>query len=335
MMKEILNEWKNFLAERVYGAQAFVYHGSKLPPEKFAEILVNNEFKPGLGAGSVYGRGLYTVYDDSQNSATQKGEYGNYIYKLKANLYGCISFDSDITKLIYKQDIAPDEQARILGKPKLAEKLKGIIQNTGEYTSDSASIASNFLAGKVKGIIFTGRKDGKVAVFYDASGVIPVAWKLSSEEAWNPFEKSMLKPAITRSATGDWEELKHYPELKMLKKISRLPPEERIIEGDLYLRGLKSDFKIPSDLKVTGILDLDYSSIRHLPPNISVGKKMWLSYTDIENLPANLKVGSDLILSHTKIKTLPEDLEVEGNIIGFKGPMYEVPRHLRSKIRAF
>jgi hypothetical protein len=331
-MKEILNEWKKFLAEKVYGVQAFVYHGSRLPPEKFAEILINNDFKPGAGAGSLYGRGLYTVYDEDKQSNTFSGDYGDYVYKLKVSLHECISFDSDITKLVYRQDITPAEQAKILGKPKLAEKLKGIVQDAGGYTSNSAYIASKFLAGKVKGIVFTGRKDGKVAVFYDSSTIIPVAWKLYSEEAWNPFDKSMLKPAIARSATGDWEELKHYPELVILKKISKLPPKERVIEGDLYLRDLKADFEIPSDLKVTGILDLEASSILHLPPNISVGKEMHLSYTDIENLPANLKVGSDLVLSHTKIKTLPEDLEVKGNIIGFKGPRYEVPSHLRSKI---
>lgn len=334
-MKEIITEWRQFLTEKVFGAQAFVYHGSKLPPEKFAEILIKDEFIPGKGSGAMYGRGLYTVYD-YQNSATETGEYGEYIYKLKVNLYGFISFDSDVTRLIYKKDMTPSEQAEMLGKPKLAKKLSALPEpESSEFTSDIADPASKFLSGEVKGIIFTGRGDGKVAVVYDASIVVPVAWKHHTEKEWNAFDKSMLANAISRSATDKWEELRYSSEIVELKKIRKLPPEKRVFEGDLLLNKLRVDLDLPPDLKVTGKLDISNSFMKHLPPNLSVGGEMWLSYSQVEELPANLKVGSNLIMFNTKIKTLPNDLEVGGNIVGFKGDMYDVPRHLKWKMKAF
>ena len=64
--------------EEVYGNIATVYHRSQTPPDRFKEILEKNEWKSGIGAGNLYGPGLYTVFTKSSNN---RG-YGKYLYKM-------------------------------------------------------------------------------------------------------------------------------------------------------------------------------------------------------------------------------------------------------------
>ena len=64
--------------EEIYGNIATVYHRSQTPPDKFKEILEKNEWKSGIGAGNLYGPGLYTVFTKSSNN---RG-YGKYLYKM-------------------------------------------------------------------------------------------------------------------------------------------------------------------------------------------------------------------------------------------------------------
>ena len=64
--------------EEIYGNIATVYHRSQTPPDKFKEILEKNEQKSGIGAGNLYGPGLYTVFTKSSNNKW----YGKYLYKI-------------------------------------------------------------------------------------------------------------------------------------------------------------------------------------------------------------------------------------------------------------
>ena len=85
-MKLIMESWREkVLSEIVFGAQAFVYHGSETTPDVMIPRLADDEFIPGQGAGAMYGKGIYTVYDENPQSNTFDGSYGDYIYKLKIN----------------------------------------------------------------------------------------------------------------------------------------------------------------------------------------------------------------------------------------------------------
>ncbi len=61
LLRSLIRE--TLLTEEVYGAQAVVYHGTEADPEDLVSALLNDEFRPGEGGGSMYGKGLYTVYD--------------------------------------------------------------------------------------------------------------------------------------------------------------------------------------------------------------------------------------------------------------------------------
>lgn len=290
------------LQERVFGAQAIVYHGSKTPPNVMIPILLKDEFVAGGEQGAMYGPGLYTVYDEDYSTRTFNGSYGDYVYKLKVNLYGFIIFDPDICKKVYGKKMSPMEQLEMLGhddviseiekryesgasdeksisgmrrgeaekKVSVVDKVKSLFGRVAstvkpaaaypedkeewfldpysdrmvqkkkrkqinpmgpdvaqDFSSQDAILVSKILSEKVKGIVFTGKQDGKVAVIYDPSSVVPVAWSMTLEAirdhglyrdvyrpnstgqlytdiTWQPIDKTSLKPAISRSAEGQF-----------------------------------------------------------------------------------------------------------------------------------
>jgi len=254
----------------------------------------------------------------------------------------------------------------------LIEKLKGIRIGAG-FTSAAALPASTFLKGKVKGLVFTGAHDGRVALVYDSTVAVPFAWKLFNRKRWSSIDKSSLKPALRKSALGDWKAEKYDIDYEaLLAKLSKLPADKRIIKGDLNLRdanitplptnlqvygsiyltgtnitslpvGLKVGgslslngtkiTSLPAGFQVGGYLNLSYTKITSLPADLKVGSWLDLSNTKITSLPADLKVGGFLDLSNVSIISLPADLQVGGAIYSFAGDKSQVPMHLRSKLK--
>lgn len=90
----------------IFGSDAFVYHASSNEPDLFLGHL--KEYDPS-SRGGKYGSGLYSVYN-LEGTNTSSGVYGYYIYKLKVNLYGFISFIPEITRKIYGKDLSLSEQ---------------------------------------------------------------------------------------------------------------------------------------------------------------------------------------------------------------------------------
>jgi len=340
------------LTERIYGAQAVVYHGSETAPEVFIPALLNDTFDPGQGSGAMYGKGLYCVYDLGATQ-TDSGIYGDYVYKFKVNLYGFICFDPEVAQLVYKRPLTPVEQAQELGLDEtLIEKLKGIRIGTG-FTSESALPASIFLKGKVKGLIFTGSRDGRVAVIYDQTVAVPFAWKRVNDKSWSNIDKSSLKPALRKSALGDWESGKYdFDPVAKLAKLSKLSPDKRMFKGslDFYGKNITSlpaglqvggninlygtkITSLPDDLQVGGFLDIRGTSITSLPAGLSVGGDLDISNTNVTLLPVGLQVGGFLDIRNTNVTLLPADLKVGGTIYGFTGDKSQVPLHLRNKLK--
>jgi hypothetical protein len=185
------------LLEQVIGNQAFVYHGSELPPDDFIDMMESNTFEPGRGAGAMYGKGLYTVYDPDPNSPTFTGQYGNNIYRIKVNLSGFLIFDSGACVKVHGKKMSLADQLKKLGMQNELEKIKWWWPDTYHsndnyvpykkafededlsasfgYTSDIAYTLSPKLKNRVAGMIFTGRKDGKVCVIYDPSTCVVVS----------------------------------------------------------------------------------------------------------------------------------------------------------------
>tara|TARA_Y100000034_G_C6873701_1_gene399238 strand:+ start:686 stop:1375 length:690 start_codon:yes stop_codon:yes gene_type:complete len=211
---------RQVLQEQVFGAQAFVYHGSQIDPTVLIPALLKNEYE--AGSGDMYGKGLYAVYDlykwrgdsgeplASGKSPTMRGAYGQYIYKLKVNLYGFVIFEPSIAQKVYGRDLLPSEQLEMLGKKDLAKQIEKVQARRkptkGSVTSNRALKSKKILEGKVRGIVFTGWTDGHVVVVYDAGSVVPVSWRDKKTDKWHAVGKDDLRPALRRSALGDFEQ---------------------------------------------------------------------------------------------------------------------------------
>jgi hypothetical protein len=362
LLRSLIRE--TLLLEEVYGAQATVYHGTKTDPRILVPALLNDEFVPGRGAGSLYGKGLYTVYETG-GTPTMTGAYGDWVIKLKVNLWGYVIFDPEIALKVYGKALSPVAQAKKIGYSKnIVESLKNF-KFGKKYSSDVAEDASEFLRGQVKGIVFTGRNDGRVAVIYDPATAVPIAWKRVSitgfglgaerklvDEPWTLVDKEKLKKSLRRSASHSWKEEKYeITNLKLLRALSKLPIEKRIVTGNLDLGNTSSSFlpdglqvrgylivgkqakSLPQGLKVGGELDIENRQIDSLPDNLEVGGSLYMRGTPVKSLPSGLRIGKDLYLHRTLVTSIPDDLQIAGTIRGFN-PNYRnnVPNHLKGKL---
>jgi len=357
---------ESLLTEEVFGKMGFVYHGSYSPPDEMVKLLKaskkldqspadisgeqqsseedpeEEEFSPGGGAGAAYGKGLYTVYD-LEGTQTASGFYGQYIYKLAVNFDGFISFDPEATLKIHGAALTPAEQAKKIGLGwKFVKKLEEIHPKRPEkFTSEEASVASGFLAGATKGIIFTGRDDGKVAVVYDASVVAPTSYKMARGGSWTRIDKATLDSFRGRTSSR-WDPEKY--QVNKLGEIERVEsflnglknkrgpnPVGVIFDGSMDLRkqfiaeipvnGLhvKGNFyagpvmtSLPDDLRVDGELDMFESLIESMPKGLSVGKSLKIS-SQMKTVDWPFTVGEDLYAEGSAIEKIPPGTTVGRN----------------------
>jgi hypothetical protein len=344
LLRSLIRE--TLLLEEVYGAQAVVYHGTGADPTALIDALLSDKFTPGVGSGAMYGKGLYTVYDLA-GTQTEKGDYGDHVIKLKVNLYGYIIFDSDVALKVYKRPLTPAQQAEEVGYSEAVVKaLKRVRPPMGDkFTSDSALKVYKSLQYEAKGLVFTGKNDGRVAVVYDPTTAVPMAWKRVGSSFWTPVDRTALlaplerpdvsaregrpvqQSALGRSAAGDFEAGKWDP-LTPLKRLERLPEDQRVVKGDLDLERAPIT-SLPAGLQVGGDLNLYSTLITSLPTGLKVGGTLSLINTPIASLPAGLQVGGTLSLASTRVTSLPADLQVGGYLNLTGAPITSLPAGLQ------
>jgi hypothetical protein len=331
---------ETLLLEDIQHKHARVYHGSESPPSKFIQWLEKDEFRTGEGGGSLFGKGLYTVYD-LNGSSTARGIWGNYIYKLKVNLYGMISFIPSVTETIYGKRLEPYEQAKLLGyKKRIIDSL-----NNPDYFYESIMdetniiLASKFLSGSVKGIIYNRETDGNVVVIYDAAVVIPIAHSVldlirdrdvPEDEKWTKISKDEVKGSIRRSGMNAWKEEKYDKYLAAIREFNSLakkPPAERVWNSTLTIR--HPGYKIPENTTFASDLIILSRDIRRLPKNLTVFGKLRIAVEILEEIGENLKVSGDLILKGSFLKSLPKKFSVGGTIDLYNSQQLEyIPENL-------
>jgi len=313
LLRSLIRE--TLLLEEVYGAQAIVYHGTESDPRELIDALIDDTFEPGRGAGSLYGKGLYTVYN-LKGSQTGDGDYGDNIIKLKLNLYGYIIFDPDVALKVYKAPLSVVEQAEEVGAGKdIIENLKQITMIEGGYSSVAAKEASKFLKGRVKGIVYTGGVDGRCALVYDSTTAVPIAWKRFTDSTWKSVRRNYIKSSLRRSASGGWQEEKYERNLlRFVKNLHRLPENQRVVKGDVEI-DQPGIVTLPQGLKIEGILYIGRkSTVTSLPRNLKVHTLSIESTNNLESLPQGLQIEKDLYINNASISSLPQDIKVDGNV---------------------
>lgn len=150
--------------EEVYGNIATVYHRSQTPPDIFKEILEKNEWKSGIGAGNMYGPGLYTVFTKSSNNRS----YGKYLYKMHVKgIKNFFIFLPEIYNKVWGTNKSYDEM--------IAEQNKRFKSNFYSYKDFIHSFSKEH--SKVAGIIFHGNHDGDVCIIFEPKNVIPISYE--------------------------------------------------------------------------------------------------------------------------------------------------------------
>lgn len=319
------------LQEEVFGALAFVYTGSHSQPwdvetesgiiPGFIPMIVNDDLQPGKGKGGAYGKGLYTVYD-LEGTKTEEGFYGNYIYKLAVNLHGYLCFDMPVAAKVYGKPLTIVEQAKILElDDKIIEKIKLIVEDPRvtnpsdpERTAPIARVVSHVVRGIVKGLVFTGAHDGRVAVVFDASTVTPIAYRAVQDEIWKRVSKDARRQTVGRTS-AEWrsERYDENPVVKFERAKSAMEryrrtgvtpnPEDLIINGDLDLTGgfMRGGYS----LKGTGLSEL--------PEGLHVKGELRLD-PDTTTLPRGLRVDGDFDGILSKISEIPDDAQFGGKV---------------------
>jgi hypothetical protein len=286
-MKITLNEIKQIiqevlLQEQIFGAQAYVYHGSQAPPDAMLDLIKNKKFNPGEGAGGRYGQGLYTIREIDPKSNTFYGLYGHYVYKFKVNLAGIVSFDPGVTQQIYGKQLSIIDQIQLIIDKNLVglaatEKLKKFLkqnknQSLGQekyddYSSDAVFENWKELIPYVKGISFTGRRDGKVIVFYSLDGVVPIAWTRATITAKNPSKVKAKDYVWNKFELGSLTQNQDYQNFKSIN-----------IDQEMD-RVIKNIDKENSEKNILKFIDLNANAI-------SFGKK--LEILELKNLPPKI-----------------------------------------------
>ncbi len=195
---------KNY-KEKIYGNMATVFHRTSVS-DLINEIYTNG-FKP--GSGDMYGKGFYSTYDiESQERSNMSLIYGNIVVKFAVPIKDFFIFDfKEFKKSPYWKDFSKkypkgDEVEAIIYQIQKYNLDLSLINYVKQHanklimhskpTSDMALFFYNEsnIAKKVKGIIFTGRRDGKVLVSYDTDIIIPISYKMDWEEDFTKVERN-------------------------------------------------------------------------------------------------------------------------------------------------
>ena len=221
--------------------------------------------------------------------------------------------DKDVSGKVYGKPLTGAEQAKNLGLgDKIADMIDELEKSNLDYTSDIARAISNLIEGKVKGLVFTGRQDGKVAVIYDPGVVIPFAYKGVYDDNWTQVDKKSLGPAVSRSASGEWQKDK-FDQSNMLKKLLSQPTDKQVIRGPVSLGDYPDITELPHSLLVQGDLDIRGSKLKSIPEFLRVTGNFYLDGSQVRMLPKGFRSWGKMIIRGS-FDSLPEDLVVEDDL---------------------
>ena len=234
--------------EEVYGNIATVYHRSQTPPDRFKEILEKNEWKSGIGAGNLYGPGLYTVFTKSSNN---RG-YGKYLYKMHVKgIKNFFIFLPEVYNKVWGTNKSYDEM--------IAEQNKRFKSNFYNYKDFIHSFSKEH--SKVAGIIFHGDHDGDVCIIFEPRNVIPISYEKDGRSAKLEAGKIDMSKKYKSNAFKHGGDIVDY--LKEYKEILNKLSEGNFIKcsvsdyNNRIIYDYKSDiFYVRKFKKLTSINDL-------------------------------------------------------------------------------
>jgi hypothetical protein len=193
-------------SEAIYGNMATVYHRTSC--SNLINAVYTEGFKP--GEGDMYGKGFYATYDlESQEHRGMSDAYGPIVIKFAVPTEHFFFFDwEEFSKTQLAKKLRSSREDFIYAQANHFNiSLTHIVVQDHEtnYSSDMALafIKETDIQRKVKGIIFTGRRDGYVLVAYDTKLLMPLSFRVDGEKEFSKVErnKEYLKQVLQRKLT--------------------------------------------------------------------------------------------------------------------------------------
>lgn len=233
--------YADILREEVFGAAAWVYHRTK--QVSTIEAIKQGGFR--TGDGQFYGRGVYATYELASQFGPYMAQYGDYVVRAKVNLWGFLIFDEDVAQQVYGENHGLHQQVRVAGMkidPRFRNAFTSYVNDLDEgfyeFSSEVAKhVAEDRMVSGLKGMVYTGARDGRCIVAYDASTVIPFAYAnapvFDEDGLTNPdpdpghFTWHRIIGKHHLRSRSDTEKLAHDPHA-MMRAIDKLSPEQQI-----------------------------------------------------------------------------------------------------------
>jgi hypothetical protein len=169
-MKLLLENWREYLNERVYGNLITVY--SRTTSEDIIAKIATEGWK--VGSYGDYGPAIYMVYNFEPNDYADR-TYGTHVMKfaLQANNKLLILGDKEAAKKVFGKEMSAEEQLALFAPESLRNKsIAKWIERTQRSESSFQSIPIKKLKKYINGILLYSRKDGHVAIIYNPDGVL-------------------------------------------------------------------------------------------------------------------------------------------------------------------
>ena len=346
-LKEVYFEriYNNLLQEEILGNIAVVYHRSST--DDFQNIFKQKDLQFGRGAGSMYGKGLYTVYtlESTTNNNDAKKIYGNFIYKFKASIYNMFIFDFPVYQKVNPRstvDTFIDEQIKkyrlcsVVNAQSL-EEIKKICKNSYladpinklpfEHSTSNAAltlydiIEKNFrkryigtVGGPCDGIIFKGAHDGQVAVFWNPYILIPIAKSRDNAKTWTKFSLEEFKKYLSDAQKLVGQYSKDHIYIENFKQlIDSINNKNNIDVPELYGFNLKINKKDNKNINILCIRKFDskgayYENLYFNLVTLDRNALKGKSYFNIDVFEGDCLISSDM-----KRNILPN--KVIGNVL--------------------
>ena len=241
-MKLLLENWRQFLNEEVYGNLITVY--SRTTSEDIIAKIASEGWK--VGSYGDYGPAIYMQYSFEPSDYADR-TYGTHVMKfaLRANNKLLILGDKEAAKKVFGKELSAEEQLRLFAPESLEDKsIAEWVESTRRSESFSGyTMPIEKLKKYINGILLVNRKDGRVAIIYKPDGVltmlswakIPKGYKFKSDDEQRKqqaYERAMED--IVYAVEGEYDVPYGDPRLKTIEGLIDIIKSEEVERSQEY-----------------------------------------------------------------------------------------------------
>ncbi len=232
-----------------------VYH--KTDASNLESFKKTRKFDINRARNSMYGKGVYAVYDLERNlradHITWNNYYGGLILKCIVDINRFLIFDYDMSKDLYGENYRLIDQARNVFKIKdeyflanvynIGHFLEDAIENDPDirdehfiYSADYTRIFYKTLGDTIKkyvdGLIYTGRHDGRCCVSYNFNKVVVIGYAFFDSNTKSVKDLKWEKMDNKFEDFVDFFVEKYKEESLSTKKVSFNPKDKKFVYID-------------------------------------------------------------------------------------------------------